>query len=158
MGDFAAGKVLTQIEIAAVEVGDFDQWVTDVDGFVGSHADYAEGLGAAGPAAPQDVDQLVGMITPGTPSELLVCLMQWRDGGFTLKEYEIHPCQQIISDFAAGNFVIGHDLDDEALVMSPEDGMLTPVGEDLGAFLGRFRFELCGGRLEWADGWIEKAG
>ena len=155
MGDFAAGKLIDQVEIAPVTVEDFDQFVTDFMGYVDSHADDPPPVN--GPANGADIDQLVGCITSGTPAELLVCLMQWSDGGFSIKDYEIHSCQQLLADFGAGNPVIGHDLDGDALTMDPATGFMEQVSEDLGQYLGRFRFELCGGRIEWCDGWVEKA-
>ena len=107
---------------------------------------------------------LAPFVVPGTPSELLLCLMQWQDGGFSLYEYAIHSCGELVdaANASPGQYVIGHNLDDELLLMDADSGQLHnsaegPLGEDLGQQLGRFRNELCGNKLEWAEGWVSKA-
>lgn len=141
--------------------------MTDVEGkFETLGCDYPPPAGAdAG-----SIDQLAGCITIGAASELLVCLMQWRNGGFHLKEFEIHDCATLLADVDAAGagqpFVIGHDLDGGLLLMAPADGALftadpgaelTPIGLDLSQYLGVFRNELAMNKLEWADGWVSTA-
>ena len=167
MGDFSAGKVFTSVEFAPVLASDFDQFVTDVEG---KFEQLGVGLGAPAGAPGDAVDQLAGRISVGTAAELAVCLMQWRDGGFSVKEFEIHNCGQLIADADAAGagapFVIGHDLDDGLLLMGPSDGALftadpgaelVPINLDLSQYLGIFRNELAMGKLEWADGWVSTA-
>ena len=55
--------------------------------------------------------------------------------------------------------IIGKNMDDDILVMNPSTGELFCGDEalgDLSQYLGRFRFELCGNRIEWAEGWVAK--
>ena len=167
MGDMAVGKVFTNVEFAPVPVGDFDQFVTDVEG---KFEQLGVGLAPPAGAPAEAVDALAGKVAVGTAAELLLCLMQWRDGGFSVKEYEIHNAETLIADAdaAAGQpFVIGQDLDGGLLLMGPQDGVLftaeepgsplAEMGMDLSQYLGVFRNELAMGKLEWADGWVSTA-
>lgn len=162
MGDFAVGKLIDQVTFDPVVVAEFDQFVADVDG----HPEAADAGFSAPPAEEGAVADLTGLIVPGTPSELLLCLMQWHNGGFYIYDYQIHSAEQIIADARAGVvqegcLVIGHDLDEELLILHTGDGAVQTgaelSGEDLSQYLGRFRFELCGNRIEWAEPWVQKA-
>ena len=167
MGDMAVGKTFQGVEFAPVVPTDFDQFVTDVEGkFDQLGAGYPPPAGAP----PPSVDAIAGLIAVGSAAEMLVCLMQWRDGGFHVKEFEIHNSETLLADAAAAGggqpFVIGHDLDGGLLLMAPKDGALftaepgaelSPIGLDLSQYLGVFRNELAMNKLEWADGWVSTA-
>ena len=167
MGDMAVGKTFQGVEFAPVVPTDFDQFVTDVEGkFDQLGAGYPPPAGAP----PPSVDAIAGLIAVGSAAEMLVCLMQWRDGGFHVKEFEIHNSETLLADAAAAGggqpFVIGHDLDGGLLLMAPNDGALftaepgaelSPIGLDLSQYLGVFRNELAMNKLEWADGWVSTA-
>ena len=128
MGDFAAGKVLDHIEIQPVETSNFDQFVTDVE----AHSEFAKSVAeASGPAdqASREFDRLVAGIVAGSSGELLVCLKQWRDVGFSLflrgdGSFCVHSMEQIVAQegWASGDgamaFVIASDLNDDALYMN----------------------------------------
>ena len=162
MGDFAAGKMLPGgvVELAPVTVGEFDQFVKDVEGdaeFIHS----VEGLSAE-PAA--DWEALQGVVAVGSPAELLMCLKQWRDASLSLyvngNSYAIYENGIILQSVSDTHVVIGEDLDGEKLLVDRATGVLSTdegvLGVDLAGALGEFRDKLVGKKIEWADGWIEK--
>ena len=162
MGDFAAGKMLPGgvVELAPVTVGEFDQFVKDVEGdaeFINS----VEGSSAE-PAA--DWEALQGVVAVGSPAELLMCLKQWRDASLSLyvngNSYAIYENGIILQSVSDTHVVIGEDLDGEKLLVDRATGVLSTdegvLGVDLAGALGEFRDKLVGKKIEWADGWIEK--
>ena len=164
MGDMAIGKLIDGVLIEPVMAADFDQFVADVDNhqeWQKAAADSPEMMALAPPAAPALLDTLATLVVPGTPSELVLCLMQWHSGGFFLFDYAIASAEQIINESQPDHMIIGRDMDDELLIVHTADGAMQVgdalAGEDVSQFLGRFRFELCAQRLEWAEPWVSKA-
>ena len=168
MGDFAAGKMLVNgVEISPVSVADFDQFVGDVDG----NQEFINSVEGAGPSPSPDAEELLnaGLAVPEAPSELLMCLKQWRDVGLHLyvvgSSYSIRDAEAILGNAGEDLFVIGDDMDGGVLLMG-RDGVLftadpeqpaVEVGYDLGTALGVFRDYLVSKKIEWAEGWIEAA-
>ena len=168
MGDFAAGKMLVNgVEISPVSVADFDQFVGDVDG----NQEFINSVEGAGPSPSPAAEELLnaGLAVPEAPSELLMCLKQWRDVGLHLyvvgSSYSIRDAEAILGNAGEDLFVIGDDMDGGVLLMG-RDGVLftadpdqpaVEVGYDLGTALGVFRDYLVSKKIEWAEGWIEAA-
>lgn len=161
MGDFAAGKLIDGVTFDPIMLDTFEQFTKDVD----SHKDAEEAGFTAPPATGDALAQLEGLITPGTASELLLCLMQWHDGNFWVYDYLIHSADQIIADAQEGILVIGETLDyaddptqENLLLLHTSDGALQAGGmlmqEDLAAYLGHFVFDLSSNKIEFAFPWV----
>lgn len=156
MGDFAAGKMIDGVQYVVASIEEFDQWIADCENKMRD-----KGFEDFQPVDAPNQASVQSMVA-GTPGELLSHLLGWSNGGFSIFEYQIHSAAQILEDAATAEpatvLVIGRDLDDDVLLLNIEDGQLLtnagPIGEDLAQWLGRFRFELCSNKLEWADAWV----
>lgn len=134
--------------------------------------EFIKSVESADPTPCTDATELeaAGAIVPGTPSEMLMCLKQWRDSGVSLfvdgSSYTIYPLADILAHAQASTetdaFVIAADIDDAALQMARSTGALydadgKELGMDLGQALGLLRHFALAKQIEWADGWVEKA-
>ena len=164
MGDMPIGKLLDHIEFELITLDNFAQFAADCDEKM-----VAKGFDVdpVPPIEDPDKDAIAALTEAGagTPTDMLLELLAWRNGGFSVFEYEIHNAPQILADAANQDppIVIGRDLDGGLLLVRLEDGMLLSevagegmqeLGEDLSAWLGRFRHELVSNKLEWADAWV----
>ena len=157
MGDFAAGKMLVNgVEISPVSVADFDQFVGDVDG----NQEFINSVEGAGPSPSPAAEELLaaGVAVPDQPSELLMCLKQWRDVGLHLyvvgSSYSIRDAEAILGNAGEDLFVIGDDMDGGVLLMGRDGVLFTADPEQPAVEVGCSR--AGGGRLPRR--WEEEGG
>ena len=150
MGDFAAGKVFSQVEVVELTPDNFDQFITDAEEkFVALGCDAELGP----PGHPDDLAQI--------QSALFQRVLGWHDGA-PLSEVNFYSWAQIVEKGAYdadGNLPLGEDLNGDLLHMDAKENVFLggeSLGQTLGAYLGMFWFDLCKGDLEWADGWVKK--
>ena len=160
MGDFAAGKVLTDgVLLAPVTVEDFAQFVNDLEAEGSPFLDSVTQAPAGG-----DWEKMRDCTVPGTPAELLVCLKQWRDTEVNLWLDSSSFCLLPADAVSGGGdqpLLIGQDANGDGLFMDPASGLLsTPdksLGVDLAGALGELRDKVVAKQIEWCEvEWIEK--
>jgi len=158
MGDFAAGK-MGVAPVTPVSLDQFEQFIVDVeDKFAALGCDAEMG----GPASEAETAHL-----PNDDNAPLAALLMWHNGALPIDVYMIKSAAEIppVEDPELV-LPIGADLDGGELFVQPSTGVIfkadpgeapTSAEMTLASFLGLFRDNLAGNKLEWADGWIEKA-
>lgn len=150
-GDFAAGKLISEVLVQDITTDNFEQFVTDVESKFTQLGCDAE-MGAAGAA----VDGVVG------DTGLLGALLAWHDGGVPIGEFFTLSAQEIVDNLpncSEGFTPVMRDLNGDLMLMDADSNLFVDgegLGMKLAGFCGLFRDELVGGSYEWADGWVKK--
>ena len=97
MGDMPIGKLLDHIEFELITLDNFAQFAADCDEKMVAKGFDVEPVP---PIEDPDKDAIAALteVGAGTPTDMLLELLAWRNGGFSVFEYEIHNAPQILAE------------------------------------------------------------